>query len=175
MADYHNEEVKAFQCTCTNSSTTWNSTPNKILGDGLPAGHLNGELNAPYNVAFSLDGKTAYVSDTGNERIAVFNINGCAGTCPWLINYGSRCPKLCPPPPGNAAYFTALRRVAVDQLGNIWAADFWGSGIHEFSSAGITGTEIDGDPAPAPGFAEAYGIAVGPDGAGSCMLTASTG
>ena len=76
-------------------------------------------------------------------------------------------PTPCPLPPGNAAYFNALRRVTVDPAtGNIWAADFWGSGIHEFSPAGSTSGmyEIDGSPAPASGFAEAYGVAVGPDG-----------
>jgi tripartite motif-containing protein 71 len=163
VADYNNEEVKAFQCACTTTSTSWISTPDKVLGDGLRGGHLNGELNAPYNVAFSPAGSTAYVADTGNERIAVFNITGCSGKCTWVANYGLRCPKTCPPPPGNAGYFNALRRVTVDPSGNIWAADFWGSGIHEFSSTGSTSgkTEIDGDPAPAPGFAEAYGIAVG--------------
>jgi tripartite motif-containing protein 71 len=166
VADYNNEEVKAFQCSCTTSSTSWVSTPDKVLGDGLPGGHLNGEVNAPYNVAFSPSGGTAYVADTGNERIAAFNITGCSGKCAWVANYGSRCPKTCPIPPGNAAFFNALRRVTVDPSGNIWAADFWGSGIHEFSSTGTTSgkTEIDGNPAPAPGFAEAYGITVGSDG-----------
>jgi len=164
VADYHNEEVKAFQCTCTSSSSDWNNTPNKHLGDGKAGGHANGELNSPYNVAFSPNGKTAYVADTGNERIAVFDINGCAGACTWMANYGSRCPKSCPLPPGNAAYFQAVRRVTVDPSGNIWAADFWGSGIHEFTAAGATGIEIDGAPAPAPGFAEAYGVTVGSNG-----------
>jgi tripartite motif-containing protein 71 len=164
VADYHNEEVKAFQCTCTSTSSGWNNSPNKHLGDGVAAGHANGELNAPYNVAFSPDGRTAYVADTGNERIAVFNISGCSGKCAWVANYGARCPKVCPTPPGNAAYFNQLRRVTVDPAGNIWAADFWGSGIHEFTAAGAAGTEIDGSPAPAPGFAEAYGVAVGSNG-----------
>jgi tripartite motif-containing protein 71 len=171
VADYHNEKVEAFQCTCTTSSTTWNSAPNKVIGDGLAAGHGNGELNAPYNIAFSPSGTRGYVSDTGNERIGVFDVTSCTGTlngqvneCAFTANYGARCPKICPPPPGNAGYFNALRRVTVDAAGNIWAADFWGSGIHEFTAAGATATEIDGDPAPAPGFAEAYGIAVGPDG-----------
>lgn len=172
VADYHNQEVRAFQCTCTTSSTTWNTTPNKVIGDGLANGHLNGEVNAPYNIAFSPSGSRGYVSDTGNERIGVFdvtnctgNLNGQANECTFIANYGARCPKICPPPPGNAGYFNALRRVAVDGAGNIWAADFWGSGIHEFNaSTGMPMTEIDGDPAPAPGFAEAYGIAVGPDG-----------
>ena len=173
VADYHNEEVKAFQCSCTTSSTSWNSTPNKWLGDGKAAGHAAGELNSPYNVAFSPDGTIAYVADTGNERIAVYNIAGCAGSCPWpaTADYGSRCKSSCTPP-GNAAQFQALRRVAVDPAtGNLWAADFWGSGVHEFSPAGSTTglTEIDGAPAPAPGFAEAYGIAVGPNGSGGWL------
>jgi len=174
VADYHNEEVKAFQCACTTSSTSWNTTPNKVIGDGLTGGHANGELNSPYNIAFSPNGQIGYVSDTGNERIGVFNVTSCTGTlndqvneCLFIANYGARCPKTgCLPPPGNAGTFQALRRVAVDPAGNIWAADFWGSGIHEFNSAGSTTgmTEIDGDPAPAPGFAEAYGIGIGPDG-----------
>jgi tripartite motif-containing protein 71 len=171
VADYHNEKVEAFQCTCTTSSASWISTPDKVIGDGLAAGHLNGELNAPYNIAFSPSGSTGYVSDTGNERIGVFNVTSCTGNlngqsneCAFIANYGMRCPKVCPPPPGNAGDFNALRRVTVDGAGNIWAADFWGSGIHEFTSGGTAATEIDGDPAPAPGFAEAYGIAVGPDG-----------
>jgi sugar lactone lactonase YvrE len=85
--------------------------------------------------------------------------------------FGLRCPPLaCPVPPLNAAYFNALRRVAVDTSGNIWGADLWGSGIHEFSPTGKTVltdpglVEIDGSPAPPPGFSEAYGVAVGRDG-----------
>jgi DNA-binding beta-propeller fold protein YncE len=178
VADYHNEKVEAFQCTCTTSSTTWNTTPNKVIGDGLPQGHASGEVNSPYNIAFSPNGQIGYVSDTGNERIGVFNITNCTGTlngqvneCPPLGDDGSRCPKVCPPSPGNAGYFIALRRVAVDPQGNIWASDFWGSGIHEFSPSIPTSaeTEIDGNPAPAPGFAEAYGIAVGPASGGGWL------
>jgi DNA-binding beta-propeller fold protein YncE len=175
VADYADQEVRAFQCTCTSSAvvgTAWVTTADKVIGDGLDAGHANGEVNSPYNIAFSPDGTIGYVSDTGNERIGVFGVTSCTGTtsngvhneCTFINNYGARCPKVCPPPPGNAGYFNALRRVAVDPSGNIWASDFWGSGIHEFTAGGATATEIDGDPAPAPGFAEAYGIAVGPDG-----------
>jgi DNA-binding beta-propeller fold protein YncE len=171
VADYHNEKVEAFQCTCTTSSTTWNTIPNKVIGDGIAQGHAVGEVNSPYNIAFSPNGQIGYVSDTGNERIGVFNITNCTGTENGQVNectpstpFGARCPKVCPAPPGNAGYFTALRRVTVDPEGNIWAADFWGSGIHEFTPTGATGIEIDGNPAPAPGFAEAYGVAVAPNG-----------
>ncbi len=177
VADYHDEEVRAFQCTCTSSAsvgTAWVTTANKVIGDGLAAGHSNGEVNAPYNIAFSPNGQIGYVADTGNERIGVFDVTSCNGTlngqgneCTFIANYGARCPSACPAPPNNAGFFDALRRVAVDPAtGNIWAADFWGSGIHEFNPAGSTSGmyEIDGSPAPASGFAEAYGVAVGPDG-----------
>jgi tripartite motif-containing protein 71 len=171
VADYHNQKVEAFQCTCTSSSTDWNVTPNKVIGDGLPNGHALGEVNAPYNIAFSPNGQIGYVADTGNERIGVFNITSCTGTlngqkneCAAMPAYGSRCPKSCPLPPGNAAYFDQLRRVTVDPSGNIWAADFWGSGIHEFTPSGATGIEIDGSPAKPPGFAEAYGVTVASNG-----------
>jgi sugar lactone lactonase YvrE len=177
VADYHDEEVRAFQCTCTSSAvvgTAWVNTANKVIGDGIAAGHGTGEVNAPYNIAFSPNGQIGYVADTGNERIGVFDVTSCTGTlngqaneCTPLADYGMRCPNPCPQPPGNAADFTALRRVTVDPVtGDIWAADFWGSGIHEFSPGGSTSGmyEIDGSPAPARGFAEAYGVSVGPDG-----------
>jgi DNA-binding beta-propeller fold protein YncE len=177
VADYHDEEVRAFQCTCTSSSsvgTAWVTTANKVIGDGIDAGHANGEVNSPYNIAFSPDGTIGYVADTGNERIGVYNITSCTSTlngqaneCTFIANYGARCPSSCPLPPGNAGFFNALRRVTVDPAtGDIWAADFWGSGIHEFSPSGSTSGmyEIDGSPAPGSGFAEAYGVAVGPDG-----------
>jgi DNA-binding beta-propeller fold protein YncE len=177
VADYNDERIVAFQCTCTTSSTSWNNTPNKVIGDGQKMGHGNGQVNSPYNIAFSPDGKTGYVSDTGNERIGVFSVTTCTGTlngvaneCPFVANIGARCPTPCPEPPGNASYFNALRRVSVDPAtGDIWSADFWGSGLHEFGPTPVSGqypplTEIDGSPAPPAGFAESYGVSVGPDG-----------
>ncbi|MDQ6900049.1 MAG: NHL repeat-containing protein, partial [Candidatus Dormibacteraeota bacterium] len=152
VADYNHEEVKAFDVTA--DGRTWTATPAIVLG-ALP-----GELNAPYNVQFSLDGKTVYVADTGNERIARWDIS--VSPAKSLPSWGSRCTTNCPPPPN--AKFQALRRVAVDTAGNVWAADFWGNGIHEFNSAGSIVVEIGGNPAPAPGFAEPYGIAVGGNG-----------
>jgi len=159
VADYHHEEVRAFDVSAGGS---WPPTPAIVLGDGKASGHLLGELNSPYNVQFSVDGKTVYVADTGNERIARWDLRVSPPTP--LAPFGSRCPQLCPPPPRNAAYFQALRRVAVDPTGNIWSADFWGSGIHEFSPSGSTMIEIAGNTAPAPGFAQAFGVAVGANG-----------
>ena len=159
VADYHHQQVKAFQVT---AAGVWTTTPSIVLGDGLSAGHGVGQLNYPYNVQFSPDGRTVYVADTGNERIARWDISQSPPV--WLAQFGKRCPKVCPAPPDDAAYFHALRRVAVDPAGNIWAADFWGSSIHEFSASGQAIFEINSGLAAAPGFAQAFGVTVGSDG-----------
>ena len=119
IADYHHDQVKAFDVTPAGVST---ATPAIVLGDGVAAGHGAGQLNFPYNVQFSPDGRTVYVADTGNERVARWDISRSPPL--WLTQFGSRCPKSCPAPPDNGPYFNALRRVAVDPSGNIWAADF---------------------------------------------------
>jgi tripartite motif-containing protein 71 len=161
VADYEHQVVRAFKVT---AAGVWTSTAYITLGVfNLKGGHGNGDLNFPYNVAFSPDGKTAYVADTGNERIARWDISQSPPV--WETPFGTKCnssPKGCPD-----NEFLALRRVTVDPAsGNVWASDFWGSGIHEFFPTGSTtgASEIDGTPAPLPGFAEAYGVAVGPDG-----------
>jgi sugar lactone lactonase YvrE len=159
VADYHHDQVKAFNVT---AAGVWNTTPAIVLGDGASAGHGPGQLNFPYNVQFSTDGRTVYVADTGNERIARWDLTTTPPT--WLPQFGSRCPKSCPAPPDNVQYFNALRRVSVDASGNIWAADFWGSSVHEFTSAGQAIFEIAGGAVPAPGFAQAFGVAVASDG-----------
>jgi tripartite motif-containing protein 71 len=161
VADYEHQVVRAFKVNPTTG--VWNTAWDVQLGDGAKGGHGNGQLNFPYNVSFSPDGKTAYVADTGNERIARWDISG--STPVWLTQFGIKCnstPSGCPD-----NQFLALRRVTVDpSTGNVWAADFWGSGIHEFFPSGSTtgAIEIDGNPAPVPGFGEAFGITVAPDG-----------
>jgi tripartite motif-containing protein 71 len=166
VADYHNQEVKAFNVSSIGTSAaTWTTTPAITLGDGKTGGHLLGELNFPYNVGFSLDGKTVYVADTGNERIARWDLSK-SPPAP-LAPFGSRCPLPCPSSYPNVTpplEFQQLRRVTVDPSGNIWAADFWGSGIHEFTPTGAAGIEIDGYTSSAPGFEQAFGVAVASNG-----------
>src|ERR1019366_2818386 len=49
VADYHNQEVKAFNVTSIGTSAaTWTTTPAITLGDGKTGGHALGELNFPY-------------------------------------------------------------------------------------------------------------------------------
>lgn len=163
VADYNNQAVEAFDVT---SGGSWTAAAAITLGDGKAGGHNLGQLNFPYDAAFSPDGNTVYVADTGNDRIARWDLTTSPPTP--LAPFGSRCVGSPCTPPGTpipANTFEHLRRVSVDPSGNIWAADFWGSGIHEFHADGTTGREIDGFNAPAPGFAQAYSVAVGPDGA----------
>jgi DNA-binding beta-propeller fold protein YncE len=166
VADYHHNQVKAFAVTPGGS---WASTPSIVLGDGLPDGHNPGELNGPYNVAFSPGGQYVYVSDTGNERVSVWQLTESGAT--FVTDIGSRCDTDCPPPPGGNLLFVALRRVAVDPAGHLWVADFWGSAVHEIAPTPLTGTspgtslkEWGGTAAATPGTAQAFGIATGPGG-----------
>jgi sugar lactone lactonase YvrE len=166
VADYHNQEVKAFNVTSIGTSAaTWTTTPAITLGDGKTGGHALGELNFPYNVGFSPDSKTVYVADTGNERIARWDISQSPPVP--LAPFGSRCALPCPstyPGVTPPLEFQQLRRVTVDASGNIWAADFWGSGIHEFTPTGTAGIEIDGYTSSAPGFEQAFGVTVASNG-----------
>jgi DNA-binding beta-propeller fold protein YncE len=162
VADYHHNQVKAFAVTPGGS---WASTPAIVLGDGLPNGHNPGELNGPYNVAFSPGGQYVYVSDTGNERVAEWHLTAAGAT--FVTDIGSRCDTDCPPPPGGNGnlLFLALRRVAVDPAGRLWVADFWGSAVHEIAPTSMTSLkEWGGTAAPTPGVAQAFGIATAPDG-----------
>ena len=114
---------------------------------------------------FSDDGDTVYVSDTGNGRIARWDISGT--TPQWLEPFGGRCPghpKVCDDPPGDAGLYNHLRRVAIDADGNLYGADFWGGGFWVFAPDGTVLRAIEGAEAPVPGFAEAYGVDVAPDG-----------
>ncbi|HTC80320.1 MAG TPA: NHL repeat-containing protein, partial [Acidimicrobiia bacterium] len=156
---YKQHQIKAYDVTPAGS---WTTTPAIVLGDGATGGHGDGQLNFPYNVTFSPSGTTAYVSDTGNARIARWSLSGTQAT--WLPQFGSRCPLPCPDPPADAGLFEHIRRVVTDSAGNIIAADLWGNGLKIFDSTGNQVREIAGAAAPVPGFNQAYGVAVGADG-----------
>jgi DNA-binding beta-propeller fold protein YncE len=160
VSAYKQHQIKAYNVT---PAGVWTTTPAIILGDGVVGGHGNNQLNFPYNVTFSPSGTTVYVSDTGNARIAQWTLNGTTAT--WQAPIGARCAYPCPSPPADLGKFEHLRRVATGTGGNIIAADFWGSEIQIFNPAGTSLLQIEGAAAPAPGFAQAFGVAVGADGA----------
>ncbi len=160
---YNQHQIKAYDVS---PAGVWaDTTPEIVLGDGATNGNGVGQLNYPYNVVWSADGATVYVSDTGNGRIARWDLSG--PTPQWLTPFGGRCdnhPQPCEDPPVDQGKFNHLRRVTIDSSGNVYGADFWGAGIEVFDPSGAVVRSIEGDEPPAPGFAEAYGVDVAPNG-----------
>jgi DNA-binding beta-propeller fold protein YncE len=165
VSAYQENQIKAFAVT---SAGVWTTKPKVVLGDGTQGGKGNNELQDPYNVAFSPNGSIAYVADIGNDRIAVYNITNLSNPV-WLGQYGKRCNEPCPSPVPSAE-FAFLRRVAVETNGDVIGDDFWGNGMFVFPPAQIPFTagapllQIEGYHAPTPGFAQAFGVTVAPDG-----------
>ena len=159
---YKEHQIKVYDVSA--NGLTWNTTPVWVLGTGN-GGNAN-QMNFPYNVVFSADGATAYVSDTGNGRVTRWDISGAQPQ--WLEPWGGRCsvhPQPCPDPSTglDQGKFNHLRRVAIDGAGNVYAADFWGGGFWVFSGTGTVLRAIEGASAPLPGVAEPYAVDVGPN------------
>jgi tripartite motif-containing protein 71 len=165
VSAYAQNQIKAFQVT---SSGVWTQSPTVVLGDGTTGGHGSNQLNFPYNIAFSPDGQIGYVSDIGNDRIAIYNLSDLTNP-QWLGQYGKRCSQPCPSPVPSGK-FAFLRRVAVETNGDVIGDDFWGNGMFVYPPSAIPFNaqppiyQIEGYHAPAPGFAQAFGVAVGSDG-----------
>jgi tripartite motif-containing protein 71 len=170
VSAYVQNQIKAYQVTGTGSTQTW--TLKVTLGS--TAGHGTNQLSFPYNVAFSPDNTYAYVSDIGNDRIAIYNISNLNSPT-WVGQYGSRCNQPCGDPGvkgGDTAKFAFLRRVLVEGTdgpnpGAVFGDDFWGNGMNAWNPpvANVLGSfleQVDGVHAPAPGFAQAFGVALGP-------------
>lgn len=160
---YKEHQIKVYDVSA--DGLTWNTTAVWTLGDGATNGSGVNQLNFPYNVVFSPDGNTVYVSDTGNGRIARWDLSG--PTPQWLTQFGDHCvnhPQPCEDPPVDAGEFNHLRRVAIDPAGNLYGADFWGAGVEVFAPDGSVVRSIEGAEPPAPGFAEAYAVDVAPTG-----------
>jgi DNA-binding beta-propeller fold protein YncE len=156
VADYKHHQIAVYDVAADGSG--WN--PAFRLGDGAAGGHGDEQLNFPYNVAWSPDGTVAYVADTGNDRIARWDLS--SGTPQWMSAIGTKCAEPCPDDsPGE---FEHLRRVAVTSDGTVLGADFWGSGIQVFEPDGSVVRQIEGAAAPTPGVAGAFGVATSPAG-----------
>ncbi len=160
VSDYKNHRIKAFDVTPGGS---WNSTPVYELG-----GPGDGDLNFPYNMVWDSTGNRMYVSDTGTGRVVIYDYS--AGDWSFTAEWAGRCsvhPDFCVDPgaPGfEPGLFNHLRRVAIDSAGKVYGLDFWGNGIEVFNPDGTYASSIEGATAPVPGFAQPYGIDIGPDG-----------
>jgi DNA-binding beta-propeller fold protein YncE len=168
VAAYDQNQIKAY---AVSSAGVWATTPSVVLGDGTKGGHGVNQLIFPYNVEFSPDGTTAYVSDIGNDRVAVYDISNLSAPV-WEGQYGSRCTLPCAAPK-DAKKFLFLRRVVVvtdgPNAGDVVGDDFWGNQINVWAppAGGILGAfvvQIEGVHAPAPGVAQAFGVTVAPSG-----------
>ena len=181
IADYHHHRVAIYDVTPpataggTATFTDGNAgavgiQPGQTLGSN---GSGVGNLNFPYNVDFSPDGSIAYVSDTGNNRVARWDISGASPQ--WLTPLGGNCPESpepCLDPPADLGWIDTLRRVVIDPAGRPVTADFWGNGMQVWTSSTSVGNgntdamllQIELQEAPAPGFAQAFGVATASDG-----------
>lgn len=164
---YKEHQIKVYDVNATTGNVS-STTPVWVLGTGGPlTGDWVDQLNSPYNVVFSGDGDTVYVSDTGTGRVARWDISGAQPQ--WLDPWAGRCavhPQPCADPTTgqDQGRFNHLRRVAIDKDGNVYAADFWGGGFWVFGPTGTVLRAIEGAEAPAPGVAEPYAVDVGPSG-----------
>ncbi|MCW2768433.1 MAG: conserved repeat protein [Nocardioides sp.] len=153
VTSYEQHQIKVYDIP-PSGDWTGHLTPVWVLGDGANGGHGDGQLNFPYNVAFSPNGQIAYVSDTGNGRITRWDISGAQPQ--WI-------PGTLEDPNDSDKFY--LRRVTVDSAGNIYGADFWGAGIKVFRPDSTNlAAQIEGVVPPPPGVAEPYGVDVAPNG-----------
>ena len=164
IADYKNHRVKAY--AVSPNGQTWATVPGINLGGN---GKGLGNLNFPYNMDFSLDGTTVYVSDTGNNRVARWDLTTSPPT-PVSPAIGGKCaqaPNPCVDPPADWGFIDTLRRVVVDPVGRLVTADFWGNGAQVWKSTSVGNGTTDAmllqielySPNP-QGFAQAFGVAV---------------
>ncbi len=153
VADTGNHRVQKLTNALVYSSTI-GTTP-------LTSGTGNGQFSSPAGIAVDSSGNI-YVSDTGNNRIQIFNSSGT-----YVSQFGSS-------GTGNGQ-FSGPRGIAVDSSGNIYVADTGNHRIQKFDSNGTfvakygTGTNAltfgGSVTAAAFGtFSSPYDIAVGNDG-----------
>ena len=155
VANYESNNILEFAWsgsawTC---ARTWGTHGTKNT-TGVCSGNGNGTFKNPYGVAVGTDpfinsgapGEAIYVADSNDDCIQEFKPNGT-----WVANIGS------PGDDSQSATFTQLRRVAVDNAGNVWGADLWGYRVERFNRTptGYTYSATVPSPIVAPGMTSA--------------------
>jgi len=133
IANYkqNNIAVMAPNGACIRTFGTQGSAPN--------------QFRTPYGVRLAQDPVTGqelvYVADGNNNAVKVWTKNGT-----FVDAFGAT-----GTPPSNGT-FAELRRVAVAEDGDVWAADLWGWRIERFNrtSTGWSYAQTIGAPLPAP-------------------------
>jgi trimeric autotransporter adhesin len=163
-------EVKAGSNTIATIAGTGNAG---WSGDGGPA--ASATLNAPFGVAVDASGNV-YVSDTLNYVVREISPSGVISTIAG--NYNSQCNPPTDPcgdggsATGPAAAFTNPTALSVDNLGNLYIADAYGSRVRQVylsgpnqgniataAGTGKPGHYGDGGPAPNAEVYEPTGVA----------------
>ena len=131
LSDYDHHRVKAFDVT---AAGVWTTTPRRssLGGDGMAGGTTRAEFNFPYNVDFSPDGQTAYISSTRGTTACRSGTSPrrprrCSSRTSAATAPSRRTP--CADPPADFGYIDTLRRVVVAPDGTVITADFWGNGM----------------------------------------------
>ncbi len=129
-------------------------------GDGGAA--TAAQLQQPEDVTTDAAGNL-FIADYGNSRVRKVSVSGIITTIAGISSMGSSGDG----GPATAAMLVPYR-VAVDGIGNVYAAEFWSHRIRQINTAGIINTVVgngsagfagDGGPATAAVINCPYGIA----------------
>jgi DNA-binding beta-propeller fold protein YncE len=145
MANRESYEIEVFEA---------NGTP--LGGFGKQGSGTGAQFKFPQGVAFTPDGSTLYVSDSGNNRIQVCDINPVnVVNTQCLSHYG-----LAGSGPGQFKVPTGL---AVQSDGTLWVADTQNNRIQRRDADDGSWTTFS-VPAGGTKFKLPWGVSVGPDG-----------
>ena len=117
VADTMNHRIQKLDVSLGNWSA-WKKGGNSEAGSGL------GEFNEPYSIAIDSNGNL-YVADLGNHRIQ--KLNASTGVWSEWGKSGGR-------PGGGLGEFNSPLGVAVDEVGNLYVAEFANHRIQKWSS-----------------------------------------
>ncbi|MCX6808366.1 MAG: 6-bladed beta-propeller [Candidatus Berkelbacteria bacterium] len=118
------------------------------------SGSGDGEFTSPYSVATDQNGKI-YVSDTGNNRIEVFNSNGT-----YSRQFGG--------PGSGFGLFSSPGGLAVDLAGNVYVADELNNVVQKFDASGVFVSQFGGFGSATNQFNRPMGVAL--DSAGNIYV-----
>lgn len=135
------------------------------LGSGGDGGlAINAQLNGPYAAVTDANGNT-YIAEMGGSRIRMVNPQGIISTIAGTVNAGYNGDGI----PASTAWLLAPSALAIDNVGNLYIADYGNDRIRKINQAGIISTVAgngisgfsgDGGPATSAKLYRPRGVAV---------------
>jgi sugar lactone lactonase YvrE len=169
IADTWNHRIRKIDTSGTINTIAGTGFPG-VLGDGGPA--TSAQVNQPEGIAVDSSGNV-YIADYGNSKIRKINASGIINTIAGTGSIGYS---------GDGGLATAASLnlptgVAVDNLGNVYIADYQNSRIRKVDTSGTittiagTGTSgFSGDGGPPPSAELSLPEDVGVDTAGHVYI-----